>query len=111
MVKYRQFYNGRMEFFGQLEPGHFRSPPSIDFEKYPPMQYTGLKDKNGVEIYLGDLVVCQLHNRNPPAEEVTYSCQRGFYPVQEPIDYGEIYAEGGDWLVVGNIHENPDIAT
>lgn len=102
--KYKAFmiYDVDINSYGQVikyECGQYAG--SYD---YPVMQYTGLKDKNGREIYEGDIVK---YFRNEGYEFVTtrlgahgIETQIGFYPFIE-ID--------GHVEVIGNIYENPEL--
>ncbi|MEG7639868.1 YopX family protein [Enterococcus casseliflavus] len=77
------------------------------------MQSTGLKDKNGVEIFEGDVVVNQYGN----VGYVAYLQQEaGFVVVLKKSDYrlghrntGESYDVTTNHEVIGNIHSNPEL--
>lgn len=89
---------------------------TISFEDCILMQSTGLKDKNGKEIFEGDIVKFPEFNGDiyitPVAWDKSCACFgvsfSGKYPVS--FDYlEEFYTELKEIEVVGNIYENPEL--
>lgn len=74
------------------------------------MQSTGLYDKNGKDVYIGDIIKC---TRGCPHEVYLEKEYGGTYIGGMPAVYlkgiKEGYAWTGDEEIIGNIYENPEL--
>lgn len=75
------------------------------------MQYTGLKDKNSMEIYEGDIVQWQHFQDNENGvvywEDYMWNVANFYFASQD--NPGDAFSERVSFEVIGNIHENPEL--
>lgn len=87
-----------------------RDLESFSFEDVILMQSTGLKDKNGKEVFVGDIIKC---TRGCPHEVYLEKEYGGTYIGGMPAIYLKGIREGYAWTeheeIIGNIYENPEI--
>lgn len=81
-------------------------------KKWIIMQYTGLKDKNGKEIYEGDVIL--YNDVLYPNKKVTFDYTIkgvgiGWYPFCVAINSLKYLAYSDKAEVVGNVYENPEL--
>ena len=114
-------------YFGGMDKFNSIAPFVNALENYPLMQYTGLKDKNGKEIYEGDIVIADDDGQEFPEkydEDKDEYIPCGKYEVYwaeamwwlrspaEPhglqMEYNP-FTDDADFEVIGNIYENPEL--
>lgn len=129
-IEFRQFKNGEMHHFGFIDRDTFVAPVSLCLDMHPVMQYTGLKDCNGVKIFEGDLIKWVFSGIVSVSE--VYYCQEmaafkqslvstNQTPSYDDIEYHDFLEQTikeqscqniscDRWSkVIGNIHQNPEL--
>ena len=97
---------------------HFTLEELLDDNFFEAMQYTGLKDKNDVEIYEGDIILVNVFMSNHVTGLVAFD--RGSFCVTgnfegwgydcNTTNFWEMSTNGNEYKVIGNIYENPELA-
>ncbi|MQQ32655.1 YopX family protein [Streptococcus mitis] len=80
-----------------------------DFDEIELMQSTGLKDKNGKEIFEGDIVKMAKDVYSEPTYYEVVRHRGGAYRLESKQHGCELWLRHTDCEVVGNIYENPEL--
>lgn len=104
----------RKEIIGKFSDGSTSVPLKFEDkrngEDVALMQSTGLKDKNGKEVFVGDIIKCTRGCLHEVYIEKEYGgTYFGGMPAVYLKDLGEGYAWTEHEEIIGNIYENPEL--
>ena len=119
MIKFRAWYMpfgkyGAMQEMVYSRASHILALAETEPEKYIPEQFTGLKDVNGKDIYVGDIIVSKPNGttyESPKIGVVTRSKISPGWCYETVTDEYNIWTSGKyrTYEIIGNVHENPEL--
>ena len=122
-IKFRAYHKERKEIF-EIASIDFEEKKvalsngvikllNVDFKQFELSQYTGLKDKNGKEIYEGDIVLIKLDETSTWYKTVVGFKKGAFIAnLIDKEDYVYIFHHGftdDDFEIIGNVYENKNL--
>jgi uncharacterized phage protein (TIGR01671 family) len=110
----KNWQGGGMREFGLGEFLFTERDTTINLDSVPVMQYAGLKDKNGIEIWEGDVLKVAEHY---PAsggkwtqQIAAISFESGCFVIRSKKGlFSTLHGIASISEVIGNIHENPEL--
>ena len=130
-IKFRQWDSIKRRMYeniGITGPGSWCGFPYVTWEKYPIMQFTSLHDRNGKEIFEGDILQIETENHQIINVVCKFGIARRIMSNGCVVDIPSFYLERGDGLksfpivynwqgkhdleimkIIGNIHENSEL--
>lgn len=115
-IKFRAWAKKQKRMVAKLNPQGLNLAGD-NIAEYAPeciwMQYTNLKDKNGKEIYEGDVLRIKENGTKEIHDNVVVSWRQAYVPsFSFNNKKGAYWIGDGDIIeVIGNIYENPELLT
>lgn len=112
--KFRAWYKNEMAEVRVLDWNNevvdlFNPHIEIPLDEIELMQSTGLKDKNGKEIFVGDIVKMAKDFYSEPAYYEVIRHRGGAYRLESNQHGCELWLRHTNCEVIGNIYENPEL--